>query len=107
MICLMDQILFAIGKLTKGLAGISDKEYAYDFLSFLSKFKKSNNHLVDIFEQKEEKCIKSPDFLNYSTFKALVCELFYNAINSIPDIITEDIIIVIKFLLLIYLYIKT
>ena len=68
---------------------ISDKEYAYDFLSFLSKFKKSNNHLVDIFEQKEEKCIKSPDFLNYSTFKALVCELFYNAINSIPDIITE------------------
>ena len=77
----------------KDIDYVSDKEYANDFLSFLLKFKRNddiytNQDTVDVLT-KIKKSITSPDFLRFSTFKALVCELFHNAINSIPSIITE------------------
>jgi len=68
-----------------------DKEYAYDFLNFLLKFKQSNENVFNY--NIDEKLIHSSEFFRYSSFKALICELFNNAINSIPSIITEYTII--------------
>ena len=55
-------------------------EYAYDFIEVLSKFKQVNesDYFVD-------QCVNKKQFV----FKSMISELFYQAIQSIPSIITH------------------
>ena len=65
----------------------SDIEYAKDFIKLLSKFKQ--NERCDIVSISEKPCICSMEYYNFLSFKTMICELIYNAINNMPEIINE------------------
>jgi hypothetical protein len=68
---------------------LSDPEYASDFLELLTKYKEHHTTLITKFTDKSLYYIKSAEAKRYLTFKNLICELFYQAINSIPHFIKE------------------
>ena len=69
---------------------LSDREYASDFLELLTKYKEHHQtSLVLTFDETRLYNIKCPTTTSYLTFKNLICELFYQAVNSIPHLITE------------------
>jgi len=55
-----------------------------DFLLLLNKLKTNIQN-----QNKKEMCIKSGEYSSYLTFKGIISELFYQAINSIPHDISE------------------
>ena len=67
-------------------AYLNEREYAEDFMLLLRKYKETNKDIYfkDMDEKKDPILIKSHFFTRYLTFKALICELFYQAVNSIP-----------------------
>jgi len=70
----------------------TDKEYAYDFIKVLSKFKQvnENNFIFDKFiDNNKAVVLRSSQFNSFSIFKAIICELFYQAIQAIPHDITH------------------
>jgi hypothetical protein len=58
------------------------KEYAKDFIFFLSKFRPTE--IVDsvLVSQNTGWILASPGYYNYLSFKTLICELFFRAINT-------------------------
>lgn len=69
---------------------LSDREYASDFLELLTRYKEHHETaLITTFDSSSFYNIKSIENSNYLTFKSLICELFYQAVNSIPHLITE------------------
>ena len=66
----------------------TNKEYAYDFIKLLSKFKQINEEIEENNNNNREIILKSPTFYSFSNFKTIVCELFYQALQSMPHIIT-------------------
>ena len=73
----------------------SDKDYAIDFINTLKKFNPINEHRF-VFEDMDElrnvqkNMIKIND---YKSFRIFICELIYQALQNIPEIITEYTII--------------
>jgi len=68
----------------------TEREFADDFIALLKKYKESSQGIY--FQENEKKnmdLIKSARLSSYLNFKAYICELFYQAINSIPHTITE------------------
>jgi len=73
-------------------AYVTEKEYADDFINLLHRYKTVSTKGVYFKDQepiKDPVLIKSSFYLAYLTFKALICELFYQAIRSIPHDISE------------------
>ena len=69
---------------------LSDREYASDFLELLRKYKEHHEtSLVTRFTDKTLYNIKSAEAKRYLTFKNMICELFYQAINNIPHLIKQ------------------
>lgn len=64
------------------------KEYAIDFLKLLKKFS-GNDNLYFIPPKIDTTMLKSSAYTQYITFKALICELFHNAVNAVPHDIIE------------------
>ena len=63
-----------------------------DFLYFLQKFKNLEDGVCLIEHtdhRKLGKIVQSNEFYRYESFKKMICELFYQAIQSVPSIITE------------------
>jgi len=65
-------------------------EFAYKFIKFLKKYDFYNN-IVHYDKECEHSnvILKSLTLRNYVTFTEIICELFYKAMNSIPEIITQ------------------
>jgi hypothetical protein len=63
-------------------------EYAYDYIKLLSKFKQTNENEY-LFTNFKFDTIKSLQYYSFFSFRSIICELFYQAINSIPNIITH------------------
>ena len=68
---------------------LSDQEFASDFLELLTKYKENQTPLVTAFNANTFYNIKSAEAKRYLTFKSLICELFYQAVNNIPHVIKE------------------
>jgi len=69
------------------MSNYTDKEYAEDFIKLLQKFKPSME-LITINERRKRNVTKL-EYNNYFIFRHMICELFYQALQSIPHIITE------------------
>ena len=67
----------------------SSKEYAEAFIKFLKKYNEIVGHTQYHPPLPDQTTIKSVDYFRYKTFKRMVCELFYQGINSIPEDILE------------------
>lgn len=65
------------------------KEYAESFIKFLKKYDEITSHSQYHPPIPKDITIKSFDFFRYHSFKKIVCELFYQAINSMPHDIIE------------------
>ena len=65
----------------------SDKQYAMDFLILLSRFKHTDQ--VDLVEVSSQNNICSTEYQNFLSFKTMICEMIFKAINNFPLIIKE------------------
>jgi intein-encoded DNA endonuclease-like protein len=69
---------------------LSDREFASDFLELLTKYEEHHEtSLVTKFTDKTIYHIKSCEAQRYLTFKHMICELFYQAINNMPHLIKQ------------------
>jgi hypothetical protein len=65
----------------------TDYDFANDFLIFLSRFKQSDT--VDLVSVPDKTCVPSSGYYNYLSFKTMICEMIFRAINNFPHIIKE------------------
>jgi hypothetical protein len=66
----------------------TSQEFAYDFIKVLSKFKQVNENEC-INSKNTVFVLKSPHYYSFFSFRCIISELFYQAVNSIPEIITH------------------
>jgi hypothetical protein len=65
----------------------TDNQYANDFLVLISRFKHTDP--VDLIEVSDKNSISCPEYQNFLSFKTMICEMVFRAINNFPNIIKE------------------
>ena len=73
----------------KSAEDYDSNQYASDFIKLLSKYTERNGDRFYLTLNREISVIRPSGYYNYISFKQLICELFYRAITSIPNTISE------------------
>ena len=73
----------------KSIQDYDSNQYASDFIKLLSRYTERNGDRFYLTLNRETNVIHPSGYYDYISFKQLICELFYRAITSIPNIISE------------------